>query len=58
MTLPCFIDGCPNAATLVLHTYPDDTRLCADHRHFLSDDPLTEAAEPCTGDGCDLCAEV
>jgi len=27
----CYIDGCPNEATLIVESYPDDITLCDDH---------------------------
>jgi len=48
----CFIDGCRKEATLILHTAPDDTLLCDEHRVFYNPDEDDLPAEPCEGDSC------
>lgn len=55
----CFIDGCRNVATLVLHTHPDMTTLCDEHKHIHTEyrEDWEPPDEPCLGDGCDLCDE-
>lgn len=58
MTAPiCYIDGCGKPATLILHTYPDRTLLCGEHRDLAydPDDPLSSEAEVCPGPSCDVC---
>lgn len=54
----CYIDGCGKHAVLVLHTYPDITTLCAEHRHLhIVDDYSGGPAEVCPGEGCDICGD-
>lgn len=57
MTAPlCYIDDCGKPATLILHTYPDRTVLCGEHRHLADlDDGFEQPAEVCPGPSCDVC---
>lgn len=41
----CYIDGCRNAATLIVESYPDDITLCDDHR------PTFVIGRPSAGQG-------
>jgi len=53
----CCIDGCRNAATLILHSIPDDETFCDDHRHLYEPDEWLPTPEPCTASkgACVVC---
>lgn len=53
----CYIDGCSEPATLILHTHPDDTLLCKGHEHLHEREEWDPPDEPCTGDGCEVCID-
>lgn len=38
-TVYCYIDDCGQQATLVVPSYPDDIRLCADHAYLYTPEP-------------------
>jgi hypothetical protein len=52
----CYIDGCRQVATLILHSHPDDVLLCDEHRSVHEPDEYLPE-EPCLGESC-WCAEV
>lgn len=56
----CFIEGCGEPATLVLHTYPDMTRLCSAHKHLHTGcrEDWDPPDEPCMRPApCELCGD-
>lgn len=60
MKRKCFLDDCDNDALLMLHTYPDMTLLCGDHiyLHYDYKEDYDPEDVPCTGEGCEICAEI
>jgi hypothetical protein len=46
MGVPCYIDDCPNEATLILDSYPDQVQLCDKHKSYATAYDYTSAGVP------------